>query len=131
MSLTNRGWVMLTFAVGTALAVGCGQKEDKSDLPENDLQRVHDLYFRYLKNHEQKPPAKLSDLTSPTYEPLFPAAVEALKKGKYVAVYGITDKDGGTVLAYEKDAATGGGRVLMADGTIKTMTADEFKATKH
>jgi hypothetical protein len=35
---------------------------------------------------------------------------------------------GETVLAYEKKAPSEGGWVLMQDGTVKQITADEFKA---
>lgn len=35
------------------------------------------------------------------------------------------------VLAYEKDAPVSGGKVLLRNGTIKQMTAEEFRATKR
>jgi hypothetical protein len=72
----------------------------------------------------------MSDLASRQYEGIYPGAVHSLKQGKYVVVWGVKDKDSGTVLAYEKDAPTKGGAVLMADGTVREMTADELKAAK-
>ena len=42
----------------------------------------------------------------------------------------LTDmKDGtsNTVLAYEKDVPTKGGAALMGDGSVKKLSADEFK----
>jgi hypothetical protein len=45
-------------------------------------------------------------------------------------VWNVNTKDARTVLAYDKDAAEKGGAVLMADGTVKTMTAPEFAAVK-
>jgi hypothetical protein len=54
--------------------------------------------------------------------------VDAHKKGKYVVVWGVSGTEAGKVLAYEKEAPTKGGAAVMADGTVKTMTADELKA---
>ena len=34
-----------------------------------------------------------------------------------------------TILAYEKDVPASGGLVLMAEGSVRSMTADEFKKT--
>ncbi len=82
----------------------------------------------YVKTNQQ-PPMKLSrPSTRKTYSGLHPTAFNAVKEGKYVVVWGVSGKDSGTVLAYEKAAPEKGGAVLMADGTIKTMTADELKA---
>jgi hypothetical protein len=80
-----------------------------------------------VKNHE-KPPHQLSDLASKQYESIYPAAIEDLRKGRVIVVWDVQGKDSGTVIAYEKDVPTQGGAVLMADGTIRQMSADELKA---
>lgn len=87
------------------------------------------MYQHFVKSHE-KPPHQLSDLASKQYEGISPAAVRDLQKGTFVVVWDIQGNDSGTVMAYEKDAPTQGGAVLMADGTVRQMTADEFKAAK-
>ncbi len=87
------------------------------------------MYAHFIKS-QQKAPSQLSDLAKRQYEGIYPGAVAALKQGKYVVVWGVNSKDSGTVLAYEKDAPTKGGAVLMADGTVKDMTADELNAAK-
>jgi hypothetical protein len=116
-------------AVLPALVVGCGKKEENPQVShqESQLREIHEIYQHFLKS-EQKPPSQMSDLTKVKYGGIYPATVEALKAGKYVVVWGISSKDSGTVLAYDKDAPTKGGAVLMADGNVKTMTADELKA---
>lgn len=76
----------------------------------------------------QAPPKQFSDIDQKPYSEASSLAFNGVKEGKYVVVWGVSGKDSGTVLAYEKDAPTQGGMVLMADGTIKKMSADELKA---
>jgi hypothetical protein len=85
------------------------------------------MYQLFVKRN-QKPPQQLSDLTSKEFAEVNPSAVRGLKDGKYVVVLNVTAKDSGTLLAYEKAAPTQGGAVLMADGTVREMTADALKA---
>ncbi|MGL4549712.1 MAG: hypothetical protein ACRC33_00885 [Gemmataceae bacterium] len=78
---------------------------------------------------EKKPaPGKLADVEK--VEPLYPGAFIALTQGTVVYAWGkpIDSAAAGTVLAHEKQVPTAGGWVLMQDGTVKKMTADEFKA---
>ena len=58
---------------------------------------------------------------------------EALKDGRYVVIWNtspalMTDGPSKTILAYEKDAPTMGGVVLLGDGATKYMTQQEFQA---
>jgi hypothetical protein len=59
-----------------------------------------------------------------------PNAIQMIKSGELVVQWGAPlSPAGDAVLAYLKSVPDQGGSVLMADGdTIKTMTADEFKA---
>src|SRR5262245_8075884 len=104
------------------LAVGCGKTGNVVTADQSQTQELNDLYeaySEYVKNH-QKPPQQLSDLRK--YEAIHSLGLRVLKEGKYVAVWGVSSKDSGTVLVYEKDAPTKGGPVLMADGSIKNMS---------
>jgi hypothetical protein len=92
---------------------------------KTELLDLFDAYNEYAKNH-QRPPQKLEDLKK--YEAVHDVGVRVLREGKYVAVWGVTSREGNTVLAYAKDAPTQGGPVLLGDGTVKNMTADELKA---
>jgi hypothetical protein len=98
-------------------------------LQDAELKEIYECYQHHIKS-EQKPPAKQADLVKRQYEGIYPNALDAVKKGKYIVIWSVADKGSGTVLAYEKDAPTQGGRVLMADGSVRTMSADEFKAAK-
>ena len=130
MSLAKKAGTLLLFTVLPVLAVGCGGGSPPAVSPQHAvLSQIHDMYGLYIKS-QQKAPSQLSDLSKKQYEGVYPRGVAALKQGSYVMVWGVNSKDAGTVLAYEKDAPTKGGAVLMADGTVKDMTAEEFKAAK-
>jgi hypothetical protein len=117
--------VLLAIAL---LALGCGKNKVDPD-PEGthrkaELGEIHEMYTMHNKNH-QRPPRQLSDLKQ--YQTICPMGFRGLQDGKYVAVWGVSSKDARTVLAYQKDAPRQGGAVLMADGTIKNLSADELQ----
>jgi hypothetical protein len=67
---------------------------------------------------------------------LYNIGYSAVEKGEIVVVWGTTvageGGGGGTgVVAYEKSAPDSGGAVLLQDGTVKQMTAEEFKSAKR
>jgi hypothetical protein len=117
---------LLLFA-GIVFSAGCGKKGPMSDaeLQKNELNDIYECYTEYIKNNK-RPPQQLSELRK--YEVMHGLAWRALSSGKFVGVWGLSSKDSGTVLAYAKDAQTQGGAVLMADGSIKNMSADEAQA---
>ncbi len=76
-------------------------------------------------------PKQLADLNS--FEPNFPISYRAIKTGEMVVLWGIpmlgegnASTSEGTIVAYEKDAATAGGWVLMTNGTAKKVTVVDF-----
>ena len=122
--------LLLSAGLGVLL-VGCSQKSEETD-PESqrrksELSEVYAIYMQFIKTN-QRSPKQLSEVNKSEYEGIAPMGHQGLQKGEYVAVWGVADKDAGTLLAYQKDVPTKGGAVLMADGTVKTMTADEWKA---
>ncbi len=121
----------LPVVAGVALfaVIGCRGQSGPPPLNESELKDIHEMCQIYEKQH-QKPPAQLSDLTTKEFEGPHPGAVAALKSGKYVVVYGVSVKDGSKVLAYSKEAATGTGPVVLANGTVQSMTTDQLNAAK-
>jgi hypothetical protein len=119
--------ILAAFLVVSFSAAGCSKPPPDADPEKAELNDLYDLYLTYLKQN-QRPPKQLSDLNKPQYETISPGAIRGLREGKYVFVWGVNDKSSGTVLAYTKGAPAQGGPVLMADGTIKTMSADELTA---
>jgi hypothetical protein len=118
----------LLFAVSLAAVAGaCGGKASfKPELAveKRELGEIYDCYMGYVKSNE-RPPTELSQLKP--YEAAHAAGFRALRDGKYKVVWGVSDKTDGTVLAYESAATEKGGVVLMADSTVKTMTAEDLK----
>ncbi len=121
------------------LASGCGPSNGsvtKESSDEATLTQVGEL-CRLYQSAKNKPPAKLTDFGAE--KSIAPHGFEALKSGK-VVLLGATLPDLGEdpgqgggddeVLAYYADVPESGGKVLMLNRTIKTMTADEFKAAK-
>jgi hypothetical protein len=129
MPLAKKAGSLLLFMVLPVLAVGCGGSSSNLSPQHSALKEIHEMYGHFIKS-QKKAPSQMSDLAKKQYEGSYPGAVAGLKQGKYVVIWGVNSKDSGTVLAYEKDAPTKGGAVLMADGTVKDMTAEELKAAK-
>jgi predicted Zn finger-like uncharacterized protein len=97
----------------------------------NDLKELALAYLTFLDSNQGKPPANLEELSR--FFSKDGKVLQAMKEGKYVFLYGVglqamTAGTSNTILAYEKDVPTGGGQVVMADGSVKDMTAQEFQA---
>ena len=69
----------------------------------------------------------MSELDS--IEPLIPSAGVAIRNGLIIYVWGASYQASSTsIIAYEKSVPESGGFVLLQDGTVKKLTAEEFKA---
>jgi hypothetical protein len=76
---------------------------------------------------KKKPPARLAEFEQ--IEPMAPTAAPLVRSGEIVYLWGGGYAAGGTkVVAFEKKAETEGGLVLLQDGSVKQMSADELKA---
>ncbi|WP_145033953.1 hypothetical protein [Caulifigura coniformis] len=126
---------MAFVALGLSLAWGCSS-DRSGDGPSvqatTELQEVGDLL---RIGGARRPPAKLTDLSAG--RSAHPQSYEMVQSGKIVVVWGIPmasegDIESGTapkaVIAYEKETPTAGGRVLLQNGAVEEMTADQFKA---
>jgi hypothetical protein len=113
----------------SVLALGCGSSKPAAD-PEvqrrnSELAEIYESYMQVRKSNG-RPPKQLSDLKP--FAGINPVGYQALQNGQYIAVWGVSASDAGAVIAYQKDAPKQGGAVLMADGSVKNMTADELQA---
>lgn len=127
----------LVGVIGLIGASGCSSSTNSggTGMPGNAdlLHEVKGLISAYSGEFKQGPRG-IGDLAK--YEQGFPLGMNALRKGDIVVVWGVKmiveegGSQGGTtdVIAYEKKTPTEGGSVLLHDGSVKTMTADEFKA---
>jgi len=117
------------FATLAVLAAGCtkGSFDPNLAVEKRELGEIFDCYMSYLKANE-KPPTQLADFEE--RDALYANVLRTVRDGKYKIVWGVNKKDAGTILAYEPRAAEESGVVLMADGTVKSMTAAQFKSAK-
>jgi hypothetical protein len=129
--------VMLTLAVLTLLAAGCGRIKNAADRAKksNDLKQLGLMYHNYVDTNH-KGPGSADDLKSMASGPQEQAVVQMAKDGKYVLIWGTTITEmqqnpggaSGTILGYDAGTPTGGGLVLMGDASVRNMTAAEFAA---
>jgi hypothetical protein len=117
--------------VASVLPAGCGGKSDApaatagSPTAKQSLDDLASL-LKEVAEQKKRPPARQADLQQ--YEAVYLGATLGITRQDIVYVWGSGLTGGQAVIAYEKDAPTAGGYVLLQDGTVKTMTADEFKA---
>jgi hypothetical protein len=130
MRFFSRGGWLVVFAA--MISTGCSSSPTESGsapptaadhlLEVAGLLRDHTVEFK-------KGPAKLSDMAK--NEPLYTRGYQAIKSGTVVVVWSVPmpmEGGGEGVIAYEKKAESEGGAVLLQNGKVKSMTADEFRS---
>lgn len=113
--------------MAAAVACGCGGG-DQLKTADQEKAALEDFaqFLKALPAEGKKPPSKMSEFEP--LEPMAPMASESLRNGNVVYVWGAGLGGGSAVVAYEKKAELEGGWVLVQDGTVRRMSADEFKA---
>jgi hypothetical protein len=113
-------------------ACGCGQ-DPATELTGEGLTAKHmltdlGLLLQDLAANNRPVPTNQTEMAA--HDALWPSVSPGLVNNEIVYQWGgrIDPAGGETVLAYEKKAPSEGGWVLMQDGTVKQITADEFKA---
>ncbi len=124
---------VLALAVGLAgLAPGCSSRKGSSTgepTRRDELQEVGNM-LRDFMGGANRGPASAGELAR--YESTFPFAYKPVKSGDIVIVWGAKmggEGGGGSdgIIAFEKKVPAEGGLVLLANGTVKEMSAAEFK----
>lgn len=115
-------------AVVCGLAFGCSDsKPVVSKEPNKDALAEVGQMLKSLADEGRKPPAKAAELEP--VEPMLPTAGPLLREGTLVYFWGAAFAAGtDQVVAHEKKVPSEGGWVLLQNGTVKEMTADQFKA---
>lgn len=126
---TLRLAVALAATALIAVSAGCSGKPAAEVSPDAErrgrLKEVSELLALHGEQ-KKKPPARIGDLRP--FENASPGGYASLRTGDIVPVWGALPDAGSTaVLAHEKKTPTEGGLVLLANGDVKEMTADEFK----
>jgi hypothetical protein len=122
---------VLSLLAACLVLPGCSRKATGPTFPEG--QALGEIWALYKGGKHQ---AGRIPKGMPDFKPqaaIHPNGYEAVRSARCLVFWGVdltkTPDAGNTVLAYEKNVPTKGGSVLMADGTVKTMTAAEFQAT--
>jgi hypothetical protein len=129
---------ILLFCAVALLFTGCESNRPltKDDGENHTLVQVGEL-CRHYQVAKSKPPSKPADLA--LVRTMGANGYSALTSGAVVLLYGATlpdlsDEPGNDpsdqILAYTKETPDSGGKVLLLNRTVKSMTADEFKAAK-
>ena len=126
-----RVFLTLSVTLGLCLLLDSPARSEKADDPKalsNDLKEILLAYHNYADKNKGSAPTKAADL-GPLLEK---RALGRLEDKSVVFVYGVTLKDmiegsSNTILAFEKDAPEKGGMVAYGDGSVKKLTADQFK----
>ena len=96
---------------------------------EEGLKELVSVY-RYIEYSKLSPPRKAEDFGD--YWDSMPTAFDRIKQGDYIIAWGVGRSTApgaaNQILVYEKKAPTEGGAVLLRDGTVKIVTAEEFNA---
>ena len=110
----------IVFTYGAADNLAQTPKGEAPKRPPVALHETDVAWYRWALS-----PADLTD--APASHPVGHAAVSAQE---YVVFWKvpISPTGSGTVLAYHKDTPRAGGSVIMQDGSVKTMSAEEFAA---
>jgi hypothetical protein len=129
--LSQLGWPVIVGVLVLA-STGCSTSSSGSasapPTAGDDLLEVSGLLRDYTAEF-RKGPARVADLQK--NEPLYTRGFQAVRTGAVVVVWGVpmpAEGGGDGVIAYEKKAETDGGAVLLQNGTVKQMTADEFRS---
>jgi hypothetical protein len=120
---------LLTISCLTGLlAFGC---QGKNKVLKSNLQIIALAYHNLAdSNAERSGPKNVEELQK-AFKP-DAAAIQRVKDGELVVRWGLRlpgdfpEGTSNTVLAYEKNAPTKGGAVVMGDGQFRMMTAEEF-----
>jgi hypothetical protein len=123
----------LMFCVLALTLVGCGGGTSSATSATN-TETANDVAEMLLEYNEAKKagPASLADLDKTDASATHPLGHAAVARQDFIVFWRtvINPSNAEIVLAYEKDAGAKGGAVIMGDGKVKAMTADEFSAAK-
>ena len=120
-------WAWLLLVVVPACGGPAGPAAGTSGpIESSQLDEVYSLVKQHLDARKSLPKGP-SDLRG--WSEGFPTGYFAVQSGRVVVNWATPPSETGeAVLAYEKDAPTAGGLVILQNRTVKQMTAAEFQA---
>jgi hypothetical protein len=135
----NPSRLAMLVMLAAVAAAGCTKLRDAAlkQKTANDLKKLCDLYGAYYSARGHGPES-LSDLEPlATGDAEAEAVLEAVRKGRYVLLWGVDVHAVGktrpgmafTILGYQREVPESGGMVVMVDGSVVEMKAAKFAAS--
>jgi hypothetical protein len=116
------------FVLATVAACGGLQQAAQKNKNNKTLKEIGLMYHAYHDMYN-KGPSGMQDLQQLASQ--YPDGYAGLQSGQFVLIYGgklqeMIQGTSNTVLGYEAAVPNSGGLVIMADGAVRQMTAQEF-----
>jgi hypothetical protein len=125
--------LLILLVAGTTGLTGCGsggppaKPQRDTFLPdEKDLLEDMKSLLEGAKAAKRNPPSNNAEIQQ--YDAMNPSAAAAIAQGTIKYFYGQGLSTGNKIVAHGAKCETEGGWVLLQDGTVKQMSAEEFKA---
>lgn len=123
----------LVVALGNLIWIGCArtpptQEEDvELAVRKEELREIWEL-FSLFATQQNRAPMALTDLRGSAIA--FPNGYAALESGRVQVIWGANPAAtaGTAILAYESAVPEQGGLVVLRDGSVKNLSAQEFQA---
>ena len=120
--------IALAFCAGILAGCGDSKKAKVGSDAKDPLNELGEM-LKVTRRGKRKTAEEIGRVER--VQPLIPLAGPKIRDGEIVYVWGTEYAAGGAkIAAYEKKASSEGGWVLLQNGTVKQMTADEFNAAK-
>ena len=137
MSKMFRLMMAISLGICSFSLVGCGSRQPVATPESATLSKLNDVaeLYRVYSITNKKPPKSKAEAAK--MENAVPSGLTPISTGDIIVLWGgeLTDLNeeptgpkSDTILAYEKDVPAKGGKVLLLDRNIKTMTPEEFAA---
>ena len=137
MSKKFRLMMSLSLGLCSFSLVGCGSRQPVATPESATLSKLNDVaeLYRVYSITNKKPPKSKAEAAK--MENAVPSDLTPINTGDIIVLWGgeLTDLNeeptgpkSDKILAYEKDVPAKGGKVLLLDRNIKTMTPEEFAA---
>lgn len=130
-SMTFRTISAFAAAVGLAFIDGCGSDPQAGPVAEpSPIEQVGQLLRSSYEMGKTAPKTLKEAEKSPGVSP---KALEALKSGDVAIYWGanLDEYGAASMIGHEKDAPGRGGRVILGDGTVVELTADQIRGLPH
>ncbi len=132
--LRGSAFVVLALALLSTGCIGTIRQAAQKTQDSNDLKQIV-LTYHMFHDEKSRGPDTVDEFSAWAQQKAPEAAIVigSIKSGKYVFYMGVrlttlTDGTVNTVLGYAATTPTAGGLVVMADGSVQTMTAAQFAA---